>query len=101
MTLELASAKPKASSRQRLKSKAFGPLRGHELMDGIDFDQDEMAEAPLDSEIDITNLLSEKLAITKELAVHSLLTNTANITNNTTLSGSKPMDELRQLEPAG
>ncbi len=88
-----------------IQSKAFGPLRGHELMDGIDFDQDEMAEAPLDFEIDITNLLSEKLAITKELAVHTLLTNTATITNNVTLSGtsqwtdyanSTPLDDIRK-----
>jgi hypothetical protein len=87
-----------------IQSKAFGPLRGHELKDGIDFDQDEMAEAPLDFEIDITNLLSEKLAITKELAVHSLLSSTSTITNNVTLSGtnqwnnyasSAPLDDIR------
>jgi hypothetical protein len=87
-----------------ITSKAFGPLRGHELMDGIDFDQDEMAETPLDFEIDITNYLSEKLAITKELSVHTLLTNASTITNNVTLSGasqwsnyssSTPLDDIR------
>lgn len=87
-----------------ITSKAFGPLRGHELMDGIDFDQDEMVQSPLDFEIDITNYLSEKLAITKELSVHTLLTSTSNITNNVTLSGgaqwnnygsSAPLDDIR------
>lgn len=91
-------------AQRSVSSKPFGPLRGHELMDGIDFDQDEMAEAPLDFEIDITNFLAEQMLITKELAVASVLSNTSIITQNETLSGpsqwsdyanSTPFEDLR------
>jgi hypothetical protein len=67
-----------------ISSKPFGPLRGHELMDGIDFDQDEMTEAPLDMEIDITNFLSDQMALTKEIAAATLLSNTSVLTQNST-----------------
>lgn len=92
-------------AQRSISSKPFGPLRGHELMDGIDFDQDEMAEAPLDFEVDITRFLSEQMKITKELAVASLLTDTSVITQNETLSGisqwsdygnSTPFEDLRR-----
>ena len=80
-------------------SKAFGPLRGHELMDGIDFDQDVMTEAPLDLEIDIVNNLSEMMALTKEVAVATTLASTANLTINTTLSGTNQWSDYANSTP--
>lgn len=94
----------KIASRN-IYSKPFGPLRAHELKDGIDFDQDEMAEAPLDFEIDITEGLADAMNITKEIAVSSLLTNPSVVVQNETLSGgnqwtdyanSNPFTDLRQ-----
>lgn len=86
-------------AQQSTYSKAFGPLRGHELMDGIDFDQDVMAEAPLDFEIDIVNFLSEQMAITKELALYNLLSSTSTLTQNTTLSGADQWSDYANSTP--
>ncbi|HEX4775081.1 MAG TPA: major capsid protein [Candidatus Saccharimonadales bacterium] len=83
----------------RVSSTAFGPLRGHELMDGIDFDQDTMTEAPLDLEIDIVNNLSEMMALTKELAVATTLSDTAKLTVNTTLSGTSQWSDYANSTP--
>jgi hypothetical protein len=80
-------------------SKAFGPLRGHELKDGIDFDQDTMTEAPLDLEIDITNNLSEMMALAKESAVATTLANTSTLTVNTTLSGTTQWSDYNNSTP--
>lgn len=82
-----------------MTSKPFGPLRGHELKDGIDFDQDEMTEEPLDLEIDITNFLSEQMAITKEIAVYTLLNDTTQLTLNTTLSGTSQWSDYANSTP--
>jgi hypothetical protein len=86
-------------AQQSLSSKAFGPLRGHELMDGIDFDQDLMTEAPLDLEIDIVNFLSEQMALTKEAAVASTLADTSKLTINTTLSGTNQWSDYAGSTP--
>jgi hypothetical protein len=82
-----------------ITSKPFGPLRGHELKDGIDFDQDEMTEEPLDLEIDITNFLSEQMAITKEIAVATLLGDATQLTLNTTLSGTSQWSDYANSTP--
>lgn len=86
-------------AQQSVSSKPFGPLRGHELMDGIDFDQDVMTEAPLDFEIDIVNFLSEQMAITKEVAVATLMSSTSNLTQNTTLSGTSQWSDYANSTP--
>jgi len=80
-------------------SKPFGPLTGHELMDGIDFDQDEMTEAPLDTEIDIVNALSEMMALVKERIVATACGNTAIMTQNTTLSGTSQWNDYANSTP--
>lgn len=80
-------------------SKPFGPLRGHELRDGIDFDQDTMTEAPLDLEVDIVNNLSEMMSLTKESAASSLLGDTTKLTNNTTLSGTSQWSDYGNSSP--
>ena len=80
-------------------SKAFGPLRGHELMDGIDFDQDVMTEAPLDMEVDIVNFLSEQMALTKEIALATTLADTSKLTINTTLSGTSQWSDYANSTP--
>ena len=81
-----------------ITSKAFGPLRGHELKDGIDYDQDTMAEAPLDLEIDIVQNLSEMMALTKERLLVSTLGST-NLTNNVTLSGGSQWSDYANSTP--
>ncbi len=86
-------------AQQSLTTKAFGPLRGHELMDGIDFDQDVMTEAPLDLEVDIVNLLSEQMALTKESAIATTLSDTTKLTINTTLSGTSQWSDYGNSTP--
>lgn len=80
-------------------SKPFGPLRGHELKDGIDFDQDEMTEAPLDAEIDIVDNLNEAMALTKESAIATTLADTSKLTINTTLSGTSQWSDYDNSVP--
>jgi hypothetical protein len=82
-----------------ITSKPFGPLRSHELKDGIDYDQDEMTEAPLDLEIDITNFLSEQMAIAKESAAAATLSDTTKLTQNTTLSGTSQWSDYVNSHP--
>jgi hypothetical protein len=82
-----------------VSSRAFGPLRGHELKDGIDFDQDHMTESPLDMEMDIVNYLSEQMALAKEAALASTLADTAKLTINTTLSGSSQWSDYSNSTP--
>ena len=82
-----------------ITSKAFGPLRGHELMDGIDFDQDVITESPLDLEIDTVNNLSEMMALAKEVAVAKTLSDTSKLTINTTLSGTSQWSDYSNSTP--
>lgn len=82
-----------------ISSKPFGPLRGHELRDGIDFDQDQMTEAPIDLEIDIVNNLSDMMALTKEIAAFTLLANTSILTQNVTLSGQNQWSDYANSNP--
>lgn len=82
-----------------VSSTAFGPLRSHELMDGIDFDQDTMTEAPLDLEVDIVNFLSDQMALTKELALATTLADTTKLTINTTLSGTSQWSDYANSTP--
>ena len=65
-------------------SKPFGPLVGHELKDGIDFDQENFAEAPLDLEIDITNFLSDQMALSKEVSAAAKMSDIAVVTQYAT-----------------
>jgi hypothetical protein len=81
-----------------ITSKAFGPLRGHELKDGIDYDQDNMAEAPLDLEIDIVQNLAEMMALTKERLLSNTM-NSTNLTNGVTLSGGSQWSDYANSTP--
>lgn len=86
-------------AQMSISSRPFGPLIGHELKDGIDFDQDTMTEAPLDLEIDITNFLSDQMALAKEVRTAGILTSTSIITQNTTLSGTSQWSDYANSNP--
>lgn len=59
----------------------------HALKGLIDDEIVDQAESALDPLIDETETITEKLMIEKELAASALLTNTSNLTQNTTLAG--------------
>lgn len=57
------------------------------------------AQDPLQPEISATNNLTEKLAIEKEVALATYLANTANVTQNTTLSGTGQWSDYTNSHP--
>lgn len=57
------------------------------------------AQDPLQPEISATNNLTEKLAIEKEVALATYLANTANVTQNTTLSGTSQWSDYTNSHP--
>jgi hypothetical protein len=89
-------------------TKPFCPLVGHELKDGIDFDQDHFAESPLNLEVDITNFLSEQMAVSKEQAAAALYSDTSKVTQYSTptyawddyVTGTANSDPIADLEMA-
>ena len=89
-------------------SKPFGPLVSHELKDGVDFDQDHFAEDPLNLEVDITNFLSDQMALAKEVAAAAKMSDTSVVTNYSTptaawddyLTGTANSDPVADIEAA-
>jgi hypothetical protein len=57
------------------------------------------AQDPLQPEISATNNLAEKIAIEKEVALSTYLANTANVTQNTTLSGTSQWSDYTNSHP--
>lgn len=79
-----------------LTSVSYGPLEEHSLEIGIPDKIMRIYKAPLVPETNATNVVSGKLAIEKELAIHDQLTNLANYptTNKKTLlSGAQWSDD--------
>ena len=65
-----------------------------------DFVQDQ-ADAALNPLVDETEALTEKLLLDRELALATLLTNTANLTQNVTLAGTSQWSDYQNSDPIG
>lgn len=61
----------------------------------------DQAEAALNPLIDETEVITEKLLIDREVAAAALLTSTANLTQNTTLSGTSQWSDYSNSDPIG
>ena len=59
----------------------------------------ENAESPIKPRIDTTEALTDRLWLDKEKALADVITNTSNITNNTTLSGTSQWNDYTNSDP--
>lgn len=73
----------------------------HALKEFVDDLVQDQADAALNPLIDTTEHLTEKLMLDREIALMTLLTNTANLTQNTTLSGTSQWSDYSNSDPIG
>ena len=73
----------------------------HALKGFVDDLVQEQAEAALNPLVDETESITEKLMLDRELALATLLTNTANLTQNVTLSGTNQWSDYSNSDPIG
>ena len=73
----------------------------HALVELVPDELKTQAESPLSPEIDATENVAERLMIEKEYDLASYMQNTANLTNNTTLSGTDQWSDYENSDPIG
>ena len=71
----------------------------HALKEFVPDEIQDQAEAALDPLIDATESVTEKLMLDRELALATILANTANVTSNTTLSGTSQWSDYSNSSP--
>lgn len=71
----------------------------HALKEFVPDEIQDQAEAALDPLIDATESVTEKLMLDRELALATILANTANVTQNTTLSGTSQWSDYSNSSP--
>jgi hypothetical protein len=79
----------------------YGPLLDHSLDGRIEWELEGEAVAPLDPAFDATDNVTERLNISKEVDAFNQCSNTAVITQNTTLSGTSRWDDFANSDPIG
>lgn len=79
---------------------AFGPLFEHSLEEGIEYEVRDTYPSPHDARADATENVSERLVLGHEKAVADILTSTAIVTQNTTLSGTDQWSDFANSDPA-
>jgi len=77
----------------------FGPLAEHALKDFITKDEYDMTDAPLAVEADTVAFLNEQMDISNEADLATILSDTAIITNSTTLSGTSQWTDRANSTP--
>jgi hypothetical protein len=90
-------ATPEASYSRT--QSTFGPLAEHDIKDFITWQERNTFDNPLDPETDTTNFLMEQISIEKEVALATKLADTAQITQNTTLSGTSQWSDYANSNP--
>jgi len=78
---------------------AFGPLFEHSLEEGIEYEVRDTYPTPMDARADATENVAERLALGHEKAVADILTDTAIITQNVTLSGTDQWNDFANSDP--
>lgn len=77
----------------------YGPLNEHALKDFISRDEYKQTDAPINVESDVVNFLNEKMLLAQENDLATQLSDTAIITNNTTLSGTSQWSDKANSNP--
>ena len=78
---------------------AFGPLKEHSLEEPIEYEVRDSYPSPMSAREDATNDVSARLALGHEKAVADLVTATASMTQNTTLSGTSQWSDFANSDP--
>ncbi len=76
-------------------------IEGHGLEGLVTKDDYRNVEKPYDAEVDETEGLSSTLWVEKEVGLAGVLASTANITQNTTLSGNSQLSDYDNSDPIG
>lgn len=101
-TLRTGRGSTPEASFSRTKAN-FGPLKEHDLKDYITWEEKKTVNAggtgALDLETDAVIFLNQQMAIEKEVALATLLSNTSNVTNNTTLTGGNQWSDYANSNP--
>jgi hypothetical protein len=84
-----------------LTQSTYGPLLDHSLDARIEDEVASMAVSPLDPAFDATEMLTQRLLVSKEIDAVSQVTNTAVVTQNVTLSGTDRWDDYANSDPIG
>ena len=71
----------------------------HALKEIVPDELKDQAETPMNPEIDAAENVTEKLLIEKELALATYMANTANLTNNTTLTTTDQWSDYENSDP--
>lgn len=74
-------------------------LEDHVLGEFIPEEVMENYDAPLDPQMDVTEALTDRLMVDREKALADVLSNTATITQNTTLSGTSQWNDYTNSDP--
>lgn len=71
----------------------------HALKEFVPDQIQDQADSALDPLVDATESVTEKLMLDRELALATLITNTSNVTQNTTLSGTSQWSDYTNSDP--
>jgi hypothetical protein len=82
-----------------LTKVAYGPLTERALKTPIEKDVQEMAVDPLAPRVKATNLVTEKIMLEKERDLVTMLTDTSQVTQNVTLSGTSQWSDYVNSDP--
>ena len=82
------------------KSAAY-VCKDHALKEVVPDELKKQAPSPLNPELDATENITERLLIEKEYDLATYMSNTANLTNNTTLSGTSQWSDYADSDPIG
>lgn len=97
-TLRTGRGSTPEASYSRSK-KNFGPLAEHDLKDFITWEERKTQQNPLDADTDAVIFLNQQMDIEKEVALATKLSDTAQITLNTTLTGGNQWSDYANSNP--
>lgn len=78
---------------------AYGPLMEQSLEEPIEYEIRDTYPSPHDARVDATESVTEALDLGLEQEIATLLTNTSNITQNVTLSGTDQFSDYANSDP--
>ncbi len=96
---ERAIGAPAKETGYGLSSSAAFTCKDHALKEMVPDEEKLQSDSPLTPEADATENVMERLSIEKEYNLANYMQDTANLTNNTTLSGSDQWSDYQSSDP--
>ncbi len=84
-----------------LTKKSYGPLTERALEEPIEWDIRDTYPSPMSAMTDATMNVTEKLEVSEEKELADILLDTAQVTQNTTLSGTSQWSDFANSDPRG